>query len=411
MPRLSARIPKYRFHKASGQAVVTLDGKDFYLGKHGTTESQNRYHEEVVQWQLKRRLPEQLVGNRSALTINELFVAYWEFVQVHYRKNGSPTSEVEDIRLSVREVLDLHGCTIVDEFGPLRLKAVRQAMIDGGLSRGVINQRIGRIKRLFKWGVENELVRGETLHALQAVAGLRKGRTDAREADPIEPADERIVERVRNVCSHQIAAMIKLQIATGMRPGEVVLLRPCDVERSGRVWVYEPSVHKTEHHGKRRRIYIGPKAQAALTPFLDSRSPFTFCFSPAEAEAERRARLSEHRRTPQSCGNRPGTNRKRAPKKQPRDRYDTNSYRRAIDYACRKAFQPPKCLNEQGLKAWRKAHRFHPHQLRHNAATFLAKEFGIEAAQVVLGHSSLAVTQVYAERDYAKAAAIMGEVG
>lgn len=39
MPRLIHQNPAYRKHKASGQAIVTLDGNDFYLGPHGTKAS------------------------------------------------------------------------------------------------------------------------------------------------------------------------------------------------------------------------------------------------------------------------------------------------------------------------------------------------------------------------------------
>ena len=127
--------------------------------------------------------------------------------------------------------------------------------------------------------------------------------------------------------------------------------------------------------------------------------------------AAHRKRRAEARVTPLSCGNREGTNRKARPAKQPGERYDTGSYRRAIIYACDRLFPPQEKLSGDDLKAWRKEHRFHPHQLRHNAATYLAREFGIEAAQTVLGHASLEITQVYAERDYAKAAEIMGRVG
>ena len=35
--------PTYRLHKATGQAVVTLGGRDIYLGRHGTPESQAEY--------------------------------------------------------------------------------------------------------------------------------------------------------------------------------------------------------------------------------------------------------------------------------------------------------------------------------------------------------------------------------
>ena len=49
--------------------------------------------------------------------------------------------------------------------------------------------------------------------------------------------------------------------------------------------------------------------------------------------------------------------------------------------------------------AWRKDHCWNPHQLRHTAATEIRRAFGLEAAQVVLGHSGADVTQIYAERD------------
>ncbi len=54
---------------------------------------------------------------------------------------------------------------------------------------------------------------------------------------------------------------------------------------------------------------------------------------------------------------------------------------------------------------------WHPHQLRHNAATRLRREFGIEAARVVLAHRSVAVTEIYAERDGEQAMKIMERVG
>ena len=63
------------------------------------------------------------------------------------------------------------------------------------------------------------------------------------------------------------------------------------------------------------------------------------------------------------------------------------------------------------LRRWRRQHRWSPNQLRHNAATYLRKQFGIEAARVLLGHSSAAVTEVYAELDLAKAAEIRAQVG
>ena len=45
-----AHVPSYRLHKATGQAVVTLDGRDFYLGKHGTAESREAYDRMIAEW-------------------------------------------------------------------------------------------------------------------------------------------------------------------------------------------------------------------------------------------------------------------------------------------------------------------------------------------------------------------------
>jgi integrase len=165
-----------------------------------------------------------------------------------------------------------------------------------------------------------------------------------------------------------------------------------------------------------------------LTPFL-LRPDESYCFSPAEADAERRAALHEKRQTPLSCGNRPGSNRKPRPRRKPGNCYTPYSYRQAIEYACDRAFPPPTALarregelakewlgrltpeEEAALHAWRKAHRWHPHQLRHNAATELRKDFGLEAARVILGHKSPAVTTIYAEADEKRAIEVIAQVG
>ena len=49
MPR-HRRIPSYRRHKATGQAVVTIDGRDYYLGKHGTHASRREYERLIAKW-------------------------------------------------------------------------------------------------------------------------------------------------------------------------------------------------------------------------------------------------------------------------------------------------------------------------------------------------------------------------
>jgi hypothetical protein len=119
---------------------------------------------------------------------------YWRFAQQHYRKDGEPTGELNNIRLAAKPLNELYGHTRVVDFGPLALKALREHWIGAGLCRNVINQRAGIIRRIFKWGVSEALVPPAVLQGLQAVDGLRRGRTDARETKPIGPVEDAIVE-------------------------------------------------------------------------------------------------------------------------------------------------------------------------------------------------------------------------
>ena len=187
--------------------------------------------------------------------------------------------------------------------------------------------------------------------------------------------------------------MIELQNLTGMRPGEVMTMRGCDIDQSGPVWTYRPARHKTQGRGFDRSIALGPRAQEILKNSLKS-DPTAYLFSPADAVAHRNAERRRNRRspmTPSQARRQP----KAKPKRAPRDRYDKRTYNTAIERACAKAGVP----------------RWHPNQLRHAAATRIRRLFSLEAAQVVLGHARADVTQVYAERDLVKAREIMRAIG
>jgi integrase len=395
------RSPSYRLHKPTGQAVVTLTGRDIYLGKHGSPESRSEYDRLLAEWLGNGRKVTPSVrvstarsepGEGAVLTVNELLLAYLDWADGYYMKNGEPTSEPANIRLALRPLRKLYGHTSVTEFGPKRLKTVRQAMIDSGLCRSEVNKRVRQVVRAFKWGVGEELVPASTHHGLRAVSGLRRGRADVRESEPVKPVPESFVDAIRPHVSRQVWAMIELQRLSGMRPGEVCQMRTIDLDTSGRIWVYRPESHKTEHHGRGRVIHFGPQAQEILRPWLQTERG-SYLFSPAEATAERLAAMREKRRTPVQPSQ---TDRKKPnPEKTPGERYDTDSYRRAIQYGCKRA----------GVPGW------HPQQLRHNAATRLRKEFSLDTARAVLGHSSTAMTEIYAELDGAKAAEAMERVG
>jgi len=383
-------------------------GKDHYLGLWGTRTSKREYDRIIGEWLAAGR-PEQAKQARE-LTIVELLAAYNSHAQRHYRKIGKPSREHLCVRAVLRRIRRLYGNTLASEFGPLALKSLRQQMIDDGLARSTINMNVARIKRMYRWAASEELLPVTAYQALATVTGLQRGRTEAREPAPIPPVSDEVVEATVPHLPVVVADMVRFQRLTGCRPGEVCILRPCDLDTSGDVWLYRPESHKTEHHDRDRIIAIGPKAQDMLRPYL-LREEQAYYFAPSDSERKRRREQHEQRVTPLKYGNRPGSNRKRKPKRSAGDCYTNDSYRRAIHRACDKAFLPADELTGAEVKAWRSRHRWSPNQLRHAAATEIRKQFGLEAAQVALGHSNANVTQIYAERDLSKAAEIMRQVG
>lgn len=414
-------VPSYRKHRASGQAIVTLNARDFYLGPFGSKTSRLEYDRLIGEWlQQGRQLPRGSGATTGPLSVIELIVAYLHFARDYYRKDGRPTSEIQSILHALRYVKLLYGRKSVADFGPIALQAVMQRMITAGLARSTINQHAGRIKRMFKWGVAQELISAQLSHALASVPGLRQGRTLAKENGSVQPVSDAVVDATLRHLPEVVADMVRLQRLTGMRPAEVCLLRPLDLDRSREVWCYRPASHKTQHHGRERIVFVGPQGQALLLKYL-ARDAETYCFRPVDSEAKRRAAQHRLRQTPQSCGNRPGSNRKAKPKKQPGLKYDTDSYRRAIHRACDAAFPHPLLaavpereltLPQRGeLQSWRSEHRWSPNQLRHTAATQIRSQFGLEAAQIVLGHAAADITQIYAERDMSKGVEVARRIG
>jgi integrase len=432
MPRLSNRNPSYRRHRASGQAVVTLSGQDIYLGPHGSAASRQEYDRVMGEYLARGR---QLAATPATSRVSDIIAAYWQFAAGYY---GTPVrrSRLSSIKVALGVLRRTYGNMPAVNFGPLALQNVRAAMIGQEWSRPYVNDQIGRIKRCFKWAARRELVPAAVIHGLSTIEGLRKGESAARETDPVKPVPEKWVEATIAHVSRQVAGLIRLQLASGMRPGEAVIMRGGDLDTSGKVWLYIPERHKTQHHGHERPIFLGPQAQDVIRPFLKT-DLSAYLFSPLDAERGRREALTASRTTPLSCGNVPGSNRVRKPKKGPATRYTVDSYRRAITTGCDRAFPPPadvarqRVKGEKGMrwetagewgqrlgkekwsevKAWREDHHWHPNQLRHNAGTRIRKHYGLEAARVVLGQKSAAVAEIYAEIDQTKAMQIMGEVG
>jgi integrase len=446
MQKRRKKYPSYRLHKPTNQAVVTLSGEDIYLGKYGTRESKDAYDREITQWLARGRTPRKSKLRKPApqasdpspapavptgkpapppppastgLKIKAVLLAYMEYAATYYRgPDGKPTPELDNMAAALRPVRALYADTPAAEFDSLALMAIRESMIRDGLSRPVINARVNRIRRCFRWAASRKLVEAAKVYELQAVEPLQPGRSDAPEPPPVEPVPLEAVEVTLPHLNPIVRAMVLVQLRSGCRAGEVAIMRPCDLAMGGPNWEYRPQYHKTGWRGKSRVIPIGPRAQEVIRSFLD-RGPTAYLFDPREAVADHHAGRGERRkskRTPSEVARRTAK-----PGEGHADHYDRRAYRQAVVRACDRAFPhpelstiPPKELTAEqraGLHEWRKRHRWSPLRLRHTAGTLVRSQYGLEAAQLHLGHAKADVTQIYAARDLGRAHEIAAEIG
>lgn len=381
------KIPQYRLHKPSGRAFIEIRYKRHYLGKYDSAESRKEY---------SRLLNEYLAGvDQSPLpkstTVAELVSAFMEVAEVRYRKHGQPTSEVRSFETALAPVAELYGELPANDFGPLKLKAVRQTLIAAGYCRTRINGHVSRIRRCWKWGVSQESVSESTWTALLSVEGLRSG--EAPDRDKILPVEENRVLALKPFLSPVVWGMTQVQLWTGCRPGEVCMMRMCDLKMTGDVWEFVPESHKTEHHGRRRVVFLGQNAQNAIRPFLRTETHVPL-FSPNDSKEWFLSQRRAARKTPLTPSQKK-RKRKKNPKRKPRDEYTVTAYGRSIKYACKRA----------NVKAW------HPNQLRHAAGTRFRSLKDLESARVILGHASSSTTEIYAEADFEKAREIIRLLG
>lgn len=356
------RVPKLCRHKSSGLAYVTDPATkgEVYMGPYGSGEATSRYHAWLLEF-LSRASPTVLPSSRAS--VDRMIDAYLTWADAYYLKRGKPTSERKNLDVVTRRVLEHYGELRAEDFGPTQLKAVRASWVKDDLSRDTINAYARKIVRIWKWACEHEMVSAECLGRLKAVQGLAKGRTSARETEDVPPVPLDVVEATLPFLSEMIRAIVRVQLACAMRPGEAVALRPCDLDRTGEPWRYR--VHddhnKTAHKGKTRTAWVGPVARAVLLPWLAK------CSAPTDWVF--RGRKGGH--------------------------YTEGRYAAVIATAAEAA----------GTDHW------FPNQLRHTQATAVRAKHGAEAAQAVLGHSDIKTTEIYAERDESLCRRIMEAMG
>ena len=349
------QLPKYCLHKSTGRAFVRIDGKTYYLGKHGSTASRLEYDRIIAEFIANGR---QSFQSPDEILVENLIVRFLDYIE---RERNYCESIKERFRFVLRRVNDLYGKQLVSQFSPSVLKTIRRQYLENGLSRRTINAYINDIRQMFYWGFDEEIVPAEIAGALRMVKNLQTGRSSAVEYDPIEPVPDEIVEKtLPHIESQQVRDMVLVQRFIGGRPQDVRNMRFCDIDTSGEVWKYTPFTHKTKKKGKIRILPIGPRAQAILQKYFDQctdREQFVF--------------PSPDVKKPQQW------------------------YADTIKNACKRA----------GVPHWT------PNQLRHAAGTEVREKFGLEYAQAVLGHANAKTTEIYARVSFEKAAKVAREIG
>jgi integrase len=220
---------------------------------------------------------------------------------------------------------------------------------------------------MFKWACGEELVSVNVYSALQAVAGLSRGRSDAPDHAARQPVDWETVAKTIPFLSAPLQAVVRVQWACGARGGELLQMRPCDIDRDGEIWRFTPHSHKNQWRGKQRVILLGKDAQAILLPLLANRGPEEFVFNPRDSRDQARVRTA----------------------------YDSNTYVRQVARASKRA----------GVSSWS------PHQIRHAYATRVRRVAGIESARILLGHSSAVTSELYAVADEQSVLPIVLQLG
>src|SRR5690606_38494958 len=231
----------------SGRARVRLNGIDVYLGQWGTDEAAEEYDRVIGLWlDNGRRWPPPVEAVPTVAELADRFLAH---AHDYYRKAGKPTTTVHNITTAL-ELLYRSGLGGGDPrlFGPLRLKEFQRWLANDPhqrWARPTINRYTGIVAQMFRWAASEQLIDESIWRALDTVQPLRKGRAVPGGGVPREGRRVRAVpvETVEATLPHLppvVAAMVRLQLLTGMRPCEVVTLRPRDLAISAddRVWIY-----------------------------------------------------------------------------------------------------------------------------------------------------------------------------
>lgn len=400
------RLPRMSLHKSSGQARVVLAGKEHYLGKWGTPDAHAKYAALMRAWVDSGGVPppqhQAPTVVEATYRVRDLQRDYLAFLDAtgRHQKHGVPTSQRVYVEITLRAFCAFAGELPVHRLRESLLVQWRDRLEGNAkLTRNGINRKVRTLLGVLRWGRARGHVTREAWADCAAIEPLRRGQCGSRpeRGRPRRAPSFDEIERVAAACkSRQVAAMLRLQALTAMRPGEVAAMRWQDIDQRPvqaaegvACWTYHVAAPKTEHHGRTVKYYLPPAAQAILREFPGL--PGAYVFSVEAAMHERRQRLRANRQTPVTDSTR------RIDAARSRvfgARWSSQAYLHHVERACVTA----------GVD------RFTPHEVRHAALTWVANHIGVTAAMAVANHASAQVTARYVHRDEAQALAAVAAV-
>lgn len=369
MPKRSEWPPRVRPHPQSGQERVWWAGKWHYLGPAGSDQARQEYASllaRVTGGELEP-VPRQGKAPRP-ITVADVLASWLERAAPLLTERGGEEAQFRKTFVPLdRLFADLPAA----EFNASRLAELQAAMATGSWltekdreaarkewSRKVVNQRLGRVRKVWRWAEKMGLVPAGSFASLMVVENIPMGSRLAAEGTGRRTAT---LAEVKAVCrcfprhAKVLPAMLLVQWWSGCRPGEVRTMRAGEVDTSGPVWLYRPRLHKCDRWGHDRVIPLGPRAQAVLSPWLlraREKGPDTHVFPPSI----RRGRATHYR---------------------------ADSYSHAVTRAADLAGMPP---------GWA------CYSTRHGARDRVGRAAGDEAARSFLGHRSVSTTMQYGSR-------------
>ncbi len=406
------RVPKLCRQRgqngAGDMAYITVGGQRSYLGPWGSQQAHERYG---------RTLAELLAHNGQLLpsvaatpTITEVVAAYLVHAETYYGPKHGTTA---GIAMACKPLKEHYGSVPAENFRPCDLLVLQALYVKSGNCRTQCNRNVAFVRRLFKWATSRGMVSLPVYQAACTVEGLRRGHTAAPEGRRVLPVAWETVAATLPHLSRPMRGLVLLLWHTGARPGELVGLRAIDIDTRdpspdpdwGPVWRCDLEKHKTAHSGRRRVLWFGREAQEVLRDAMSRRGVTDVLFSPQDTLQER----SDTREGDGRRGNQLPT-----PRETDRtvgEQYHPGMISRAIDRAVATRNRELEKTLGRPLKEGEALGHWFAYQLRHSFATRARVEAGIEVASASLGHASIKMTEVYAEKNEQAAKRLALKIG